>query len=137
MNEKFIGTLLLTGFTAVFGGWHITIQILLILMLSDIVSGVIKGMLTSGVTSKELRQGLVTKASFFLVLVLAYQIDLLLGNSTPIVRTAVASFYIVVEAVSIVENLGKIGVPIPKVISNKLTQLKDSMDVEDVVEKTN
>lgn len=131
MNSKLIGTGLLTGFTAVFGGWHITLQILLILMLSDIISGIIKGTMTTGVASRELRQGLVTKASFFLVIVLAYQIDLLMGNASPIVRTAVVSFYIVVEGVSIVENLGVIGVPIPKIVSSKLKQFKDALDNEE------
>ena len=117
--------------TALIGGWHITLQILLILMVADVVTGLIKGMYQSNFSSSAFRKGLLSKAGFFIVLILCHQIDLLAGNSEPIVRGVGAIFYIAVEGTSIVENLGAIGVPIPSAIKKRLEKLRDSEEDEE------
>lgn len=114
--------------TTVIGGWDMTLQVLLILMVADIVSGVIKGLYHGEFTSKAFRQGLISKAGFMMVLILCFQVDTLMGNVDPIIRTTCAIFYITIEGSSIIENLGEMGVPIPKVISKRLAKLKDLAD---------
>lgn len=110
------------------GDWDTPLRILLILMAVDVLSGCFKGWYLNQFSSREFRKGLMTKAGFFLVLILAYQIDVLMQNTEPVVRTAVATAYIVVEGTSLLENLAQIGVPIPKFLTDRLGALK--MDEE-------
>lgn len=121
--------------SALMGGWHLTLQILLILMFVDIITGVLKGWYSCNFTSKQFRQGLVSKAGFIGVLILCYQMDLLMGNAEPVIRTVCATFYIAIEGTSIIENLGAIGVPIPKFIAERLAKLKNSTDGKEIPEE--
>ena len=89
----------------------------------DTISGIFKGWYLCEFSSRAFRKGLMTKAGFFLVLILAFQIDVLMGNSEPVVRTAVTTAYIVVEATSLIENLAQLGVPIPSFLTDKLGAL--------------
>ncbi|MDK0636882.1 phage holin family protein [Clostridium perfringens] len=116
--------------TTLIGGWDLTLQVLLILMATDVVTGVIKGFYKGAFTSKEFRQGLMSKAGFLIVIILCYQVDTLLGNAEPIIRTTCAIFYITIEGSSIIENLGEMGVPIPKALTKRLAKLKDMSDEE-------
>lgn len=117
--------------SALIGGWHMTIQILLILMCVDVCTGILKGIYSCNFSSKQFRQGLVTKAGFMGVLIVCYQLDLLMGNAEPVIRTVCATFYIAVEGTSIIENLGAMGVPVPKFIAERLAKLKDSTNETD------
>lgn len=117
--------------TTLIGGWDMTLQVLLILMAVDIVVGVFKALYKGKFTSKEFRQGLISKAGFILVLILCFQLDTLMGNAQPVIRTTCAIFYITIEGSSIIENLGEIGVPIPKSVSKRLAKLKDIAESED------
>lgn len=106
------------------GGYDMSIQILLVLMALDIISGVFKALKNDGFSSKAFRTGLMEKGGFFLVIILAYQLDVMLGYAQGMpIRTATCLFYIGVEGSSLIENLGQIGVPIPKIISEKLSNL--------------
>lgn len=118
-------------FTALLGGWDTALQVLLILMSIDILSGIIKAWYVKelgGFSSKKFREGLLNKAAYFLVLILAYQIDVMLGNGEPIIRTGATIYYIAVEGSSLLENMGAMGVPIPSVIKKNLSVLKDLGD---------
>lgn len=120
--------------TALLGGWHLTIQILLILMGIDILTGLFKGLYHCTYTSRQFREGIVHKGGYILILILSFQIDLLMGNSEPVVRTIVATFYIAIEGTSILENLGEVGVPVPKFIKDRLSKLKEAGDSGSEVE---
>ena len=117
--------------TSLIGGWHITVQVLLILMLIDILSGLFKAIHNpelGGFSSKKFREGLVHKGGYILMLILAYQLDVLLGQGAEYtIRNVVCLFYIAIEGTSLIENLGQIGVPIPKFIAKRLTVLRDNI----------
>lgn len=55
-------------------------------------------------------------------------LDRLVGMSDPYIRTAVIWFYIGREGLSIVENYGKMGMPLPPAIAKALEQLKGKGD---------
>ena len=123
----------ITGFavgvvSALIGGWDFTLQVLLILIAIDIFTGVFKGLYGYSFTSKQFREGLVTKAGYILILILCFQLDTLMGNTDPVIRTVVTIFYISIEGSSIIENLGAVGVPIPEVIRERLAKLHDIAD---------
>lgn len=117
---------LLTGMlSTLIGGWHFTLQILLILMFIDIITGILKSWYKCQFNSRDFRKGLISKAGFFIVLILSFQLDALMRNIEPVIRTITCIFYITIEGTSIVENLGQMGVPIPKIISKRLKNLNE------------
>lgn len=130
LKDKFLagGTMVFT--TAIIGGWHITLQVLLVLMGVDVVSGMMKGWSKGDFASKAMREGLKHKAGFFLVLILANQVDIIAGGGYNTIRNIVASFYIGVEGISIIENLGLLGVPVPKFLVARMKAFKDLADNE-------
>ena len=106
-----------------FGGWSVALQTLLIFVAIDYLTGVIaagkEGKLSSNVGLK----GIAKKVMTFFVVAVAHQVDLLLGDGH-VFRDATVTFYIANEAISILENAGRIGVPIPEKIHQAIEILK-------------
>lgn len=80
----------------------------------------IKNKLNSKVGCK----GIAKKASILIILIVAVLLDRLLSNGTWMFRTIVTYFYVANEGISILENCGKCGVPLPQKILKTLEQLK-------------
>ena len=119
-----------------FGGWSMDLQTLLLFMVVDYVSGLIlagvfkksektkSGALSSNVGFK----GLCRKIGILFCVLIAYRLGISIG--TDYIRTAVIIAFIVNEAVSIIENVGLMGVPIPPVILKAIDVLKNKKDGE-------
>ena len=56
----------------------------------------------------------------------AHQIDVALGNDGDIIRNITALFYISNELLSIFENVGELGVPLPSVLKEACEKLKSN-----------
>lgn len=114
-----------------FGGWDTSIITLLIFMLIDYISGLVvagvfhksKKTENGALESRAGWKGLFKKGMTILVVVVANRLDLQLGTSY--IRDAVCIAFMLNEAISIVENAGLMGVPIPKVIMNAIELLKN------------
>lgn len=111
---------------AFFGGWDTGLVTLVIFMCIDYVSGlVVAGVFhnskktTSGaLESKAGWKGLCRKGMSLLFVLIAYRLDLAIGSNY--IRDAVIIGFIVNETISIVENAGLMGVPLPKVINKAI-----------------
>ncbi len=116
---------------SLFGGWDAAMTTLSIFVLIDYATGVIvagvfhksKKTETGSLKSIAGWKGLSRKGVTFLVVLLAHRIDLLIG--TPFVRDGVIIAYIVNETISIIENAGLMGIPIPAVITRAIDVLKE------------
>lgn len=115
-----------------FGGLSVGIQVLLIFITLDYISGlVVAGVFKkSGKTEKgalESRagwKGLVKKVFTLALVLVAYQMDRLMIGGGTFVSDAVILFFIVNEGLSILENIGIMGVPLPPKLTNALEMLK-------------
>lgn len=125
MLEKFSIGLVLggTGITFLFGAWHISMTILLVFMAIDLITGVIKGAMNGGLRSAIGFKGMLRKSAIMLVIILANMLDILVSGGVPVFRTMAVFFYVGNEGISILENLGQIGIPIPKGIAKYIQQL--------------
>ena len=92
-------------------------------MTIDIVTGIIKAAIQKKLNSKVSYRGFLKKTSIMLVIIIANLLDELTSSGVPVFRTMAVFFYIGMEGLSIVENLGHIGVPLPKGIIKRLEQL--------------
>lgn len=107
------------------GGEDKMVECLSILMLIDYVTGVAKAFIIEKVNSKAGFKGLLKKMVMILVVVLAYQIDLLFESKFGI-KSLTVGILLGNEGLSILENASICGVPVPNKLKNMLEQYKDS-----------
>lgn len=117
-----------------FGGWTASLTTLLIFMVIDYLTGlVVAGVFhnspkteTGSLESRAGLKGLIRKFSMLLFVLVGYRLDIAVG--TTYIRDAVCIAFIVNELLSIVENAGLMGIPIPSVITNAIDILKKRTD---------
>lgn len=132
--EKYFNAIvavLATFFTYIFGSWDLALQVLIVFMVLDYGTGVLYAFLNNQLNSEVGFKGLVKKLMILVVLIIGVMLDRILGTGTWVFRTLVCYFYIANEGISLLENVGNIGIPIPNKIRNALEQLnKDDEESE-------
>ena len=113
-----------------FGGWDAALITLLLFMAVDYLSGlIVAGVFqasdksaSGSLSSVACWQGLLKKGMTLVIVLVAARLDIVLG--TAFVRDAVVIAYIVNETISIIENAGLMGLPVPDVIMSAIEQLQ-------------
>lgn len=113
-----------TIFIYVFGGLDVALQCLLVAIVLDYVSGMIKAYESQTLSSRIGFRGIVKKVGLLAIVALGVVIDRLTGNTGDI-RTLIIYYFVANEGLSIIENLASAGVPIPDIIAKALKILKD------------
>lgn len=119
-----------------FGGWDAALTTLIIFMAIDYVSGVIVAGVfhkssksdTGGLNSHIGWQGICRKGITLAIVLIACRLDLLIGTSY--IKDAVIIAFCANELISIVENAGLMGLPIPNVIIKAIDVLKEKSEEE-------
>lgn len=114
----------------VFGGWDTALATLLIFMGIDYVTGlVVAGVFhasqkssNGALESRAGFKGLCRKGAALLMVLVAHRLDLVIG--TQYIRDAVVIAFSVNEALSIIENVGLMGVPMPAVVTRAIEVLQ-------------
>lgn len=117
-----------TGLVYLLGGFDVAMQCLLIAIALDYVSGIIKAFVLKQLSSTVGFRGILKKVGVLVVVSLAVLIDRVTGESGAI-RTLVIYYFVANEGLSIIENVGLAGLPIPKSIKEALRALKKQGDV--------
>ena len=115
---------------SLFGGWSASLTTLLIFMGIDYFTGlIVAGVFhrspkteTGALESRAGFKGLVRKVMILFFVLIGYRLDLALGGGY--IRDAVCIAFMVNELLSIVENAGLMGLPIPAVVTNAVDVLK-------------
>jgi toxin secretion/phage lysis holin len=121
--------------TAYLGGWDVSLRLLAFLMIADYITGILGAIKTKTINSEVMFWGGIRKAIVLLVVSLAVQFDQLVSGPAPVFRTIALYFYASREGLSVVENLGIIGVPLPEQFTKFLQQLKGKADVIEIAER--
>ncbi|ANY67746.1 holin [Paenibacillus sp. BIHB 4019] len=107
-----------------FGGWTEALTFLLIAMVADIITGISASFKEGrGLNSAIGSVGGAKKGLMLLVIILAHRIDVLLGLDN-VAITAATYFYIANELISITENYGRLGLPLPDKFREMIDVLK-------------
>ena len=106
-----------------FGGWSALLSILLTFVAMDYISGVLAAAKEGKLNSNIGLWGIARKVSIFVVVSIAHLVDTALGESH-LFRDAVIFFYLANEVLSITENLGRLGAPIPPIIRQAVEVLR-------------
>jgi len=119
----------------IFGEWSILMTILAAAMVLDYISGVLvaafgKSLKSEGghLDSKVGFIGLVKKALIIMIVLLATLLDKALGAEAMVFQTATVCYYIANEGISVVENAGLMGLPVPDVVKRALEQMKEKKE---------
>ena len=119
-----------------FGGWDAALTTLIIFMAIDYASGIIVAGVfhkssksdTGGLNSHIGWQGICRKGITLAIVLVACRLDLLIGTSY--IKDAVIIAFCANELISIVENAGLMGLPIPDVIIKAIDVLKEKSNEE-------
>lgn len=120
---------------SLFGGWTSALTTLAILMVADYVTGmIIAGVFhkspkteQGGLDSNVGFRGLAKKSMILLFILVAHRLDIAMG--TTYLKDAVCIAYILNELISLIENAGIMGVPVPKALQEAIEVLKGRDDV--------
>ncbi|MFB9278164.1 phage holin family protein [Cohnella cellulosilytica] len=116
--------LLGAAITFSFGMWNESLTFLLVLMAIDYITGVAAAIKEgSGLNSNIGFWGLLKKGLILLVMIITHRLDILLGAD--VIMGSAAFFYIANELLSIIENYGRLGLPLPPRLKNIVTVLRN------------
>ncbi|KQU57733.1 phage holin family protein [Rossellomorea marisflavi] len=106
------------------------IDLLMVLIIIDIITGIVKAIKFGKLRSRSAWFGYVRKMLTFLVIIVANIIDQILGLSG-VITFGTVLFYVGQEILSITENLAQVGVKVPRKIKNSLQVIEEkSEDVD-------
>lgn len=125
MKEIYNGIIagFLTTFIYLVGGLDVALVCLLVAIVLDYLSGLTKAYVTKQLSSQTGFRGIVKKVALLIIVMLAVLVDRVTGN-TGAIRTLVIYYFVANEGLSIIENLGQAGVPIPQSIKKALKAMK-------------
>jgi len=117
-----LGTAVGSSLGAVLGGWDALLKALVIFIVLDYISGLIASGFEGRLSSRIGFRGVAKKVFILILVAVAYIIDQLIGAN--MIRDAVVGFYLGIEGLSILENAGRVGIPLPAILKNMLEILK-------------
>ena len=126
-----------SGIACLFGGWDAALVTLLIFMGIDYLTGlIVAGIFHNSektpngtLESRAGWKGLCRKGVTLLIVLVACRLDLMIGSN--FIRDAVVIAFVANETISIIENAGLMGVPIPAVIVKAIEVLRKKAESEE------
>ena len=108
-----------------FGDMEGLMVALIALIILDYISGVIAAAVEKRLSSEVGAKGIAKKIFMLLIVALANIVDINVIGDGHVLKTVTVVFYICNECISLIENAGRIGVPVPKKLLDVLEQLRD------------
>ena len=108
-----------------FGDWDGLMFTLVALVVMDYISGVIAAIAEKKLSSETGAKGIAKKAFMLLIVAVANIVDINVIGEGHVLKSVTVIFYIANECISLIENGGRLGVPVPKKLLDSLKQLKD------------
>lgn len=113
------------------GGCDGLIFALIAFAAADYITGVMCAIADKTLSSEVGFRGICRKVLIFILVGIANILDVQVIGSGSILRTAIIFFYISNEGISLLENAGHLGLPIPEKLKEVLEQLHDRSEKED------
>lgn len=141
---KIIFASIIGGLAAYFKVMAIPIFMLIIVMVIDYISGMVKAWITAQLSSKIGLRGIIKKLCYLLVVCVAAVVDWLITSGLKNVGIQVTATYyigvivtiwlIINELISILENLSAIGIPLPGFLAKLVKKLKNQVEKQNETE---
>lgn len=118
-----VASVVATTFIWLVGGFDVALSCLIVAIVIDYISGLIKAYETKTLSSAIGFRGILKKVGILLIVMLAVLVDRITIDNGGI-RTLVIYYFVANEGLSILENLAQAGLPIPKSLKNALKVIK-------------
>ena len=113
------------------GGCDGLLYALVLFAVADYITGVMCAVSDKKLSSSGGFKGICRKVIIFMLVGIAHMIDVNIIATGSVLRTAVIFFYLSNEGVSLLENAGHLGLPIPEKLKAVLEQLHDRAEKSD------
>ena len=114
------------------GGCDGLLIALVVFVVADYITGVMCAVTDRKLNSEVGFKGICRKVVIFMLVGIAHVIDVTVIATGSVLRTAVTFFYLSNEGVSLLENAGHLGLPIPETLKEVLEQLHERAEKGDV-----
>lgn len=128
---KYIVCIIASVIVNFLGGWDMWLIALITVICLDVITGIMKAILmrsnksaSGGLNSTSMFHGGIKKVFILLMVALGTVLDTIISPDEVFIRIMVVSYYIANESLSILENIGACGVPMPKALYKILDSLK-------------
>lgn len=126
-----IGSLIISGLyallTYLLGGVDNLFVSLIIFMCVDYITGLMYAAETHDLASKKSFRGVAKKTAMLLTIVVAHQLDIVMGAPGNWMRNTMITFLVATEGISIIENIGKLGVRFPRIMQDAFGLFKTDL----------
>lgn len=113
------------------GGCDGLVVALVVFVVADYLTGVMCAISEKKLSSEVGFRGICRKVLIFILVGIANILDVQVIGTGSVLRTAIIFFYISNEGISLLENAGRLGLPIPEKLKIVLEQLHDDSEKED------
>lgn len=113
------------------GGCDGLVVALVVFVVADYLTGVMCAISEKKLSSEVGFRGICRKALIFILVGIANILDVQVIGTGSVLRTAIIFFYISNEGISLLENAGRLGLPIPEKLKLVLEQLHNESEKED------
>ena len=117
-----------TFFLSILTGYDTLFKALLIFIVLDYLSGVMRAFYTGKLSSKVGAKGIIKKIGYIILVILVEILDILLKDNGYL-RNIVIYMFIANEGISILENWAKMGIKIPEFLKERFGDLKNNEDI--------
>ncbi|GAV21624.1 phage holin family protein [Carboxydothermus pertinax] len=121
---RYVFAALGTALVTLLGGWDKLLQVLVLFVVTDYITGVVAAWFEKRLSSEVGAKGILKKLLIFAVVAIATSLDKMTGTNE-VFRSLVVLFYVSNEGLSVIENLGKCGVPVPGALKEAILKLKE------------
>lgn len=116
-------------FLSILNGYDTLFKALLIFIVLDYLSGVMRAIYTKKLSSKIGAKGIIKKIGYIVLIVVVEILDILLKDNGYL-RNIIIYMFIANEGISILENWSAMGIKVPDIIKDKFSNLKGGDDSE-------
>lgn len=113
------------------GGCDGLVVALVVFVVADYLTGVMCAISEKKLSSEVGFRGICRKVLIFILVGIANILDVQVIGTGSVLRTAIIFFYISNEGISLLENAGRLGLPIPEKLKLVLEQLHNDSEKED------
>ena len=113
------------------GGCDGLVYALVVFVAADYITGVMCAIEDKRLSSEVGFKGICRKVIIFMLVWIGHVLDTHIIGTGSVLRTAIIFFYLSNEGVSLLENAGHLGLPIPEKLKDVLEQLHDRAEKEE------
>jgi len=109
--------------TSILNGYDTLFKVLLIFIFLDYLTGVLRAIYNEKLNSKIGAKGIIKKIGYVILVIVTTMLDNLV-SADGYIRNMIIYMFIANEGISILENWSEMGIPLPKIIKDKFTNMK-------------